>query len=130
MIPEFEAGQAIIERWLWLLGIKATCSERLSEDGVQIQEPSKEVFDRDDAGYDNPVHEPWSQLGLIICFECFVTSKDGEEECGDGTTRISKDLLDPRLQDSRRRSDRMGEIRDDSADDSKHEDRGQYRNSL
>ena len=87
------AEKAIIERRLWLLGIKATWCERLSVESVQIQEPSKEVFDCDDAGYDDPVHEPWSQLGLIICFECFITSKDGEEECGDGSTRISMDLL-------------------------------------
>jgi hypothetical protein len=45
---------------------------------VHSQEPAQEVVDEDDAGDDDPVHQPRRQLRLVIGLESLVTGKDGE----------------------------------------------------
>jgi len=74
--PEFAAAQATVRTQPSLLDIKVTfiISKCLTRE-IQVQEPAKEVFKGDDARNDDPVHEPWSQLVLVICFESLVTRK-------------------------------------------------------
>lgn len=42
------------------------------------------VFDEGEAGDDDPVHEPWSQLGRVGGTEGFVGGEDGEEDGENG----------------------------------------------
>lgn len=90
---------------------------------VQVQEPAEEVFNGDDACNDDPVHEPWSQLVLVIRLESLVTRKYREEKCDHRakhksahrykqTRRMSHDI-----EDSTREG---GKIRDEGTDNAKH----------
>ncbi len=47
------------------------------------------VFNEGEAGYDNPIHQPWCQLGWVRGAKGFVRGEDGEEDSDDGAWELS-----------------------------------------
>lgn len=61
--------------------------------GDDIEGP---VLSEGEAGYNDPVHQPWCQLGGIRGAKGLVGGKDGEEDSDDGPGKQSVLMLDQR----------------------------------
>ena len=96
----------------------------IGEREIQVQEPPEEVFNGDDARYNDPVHEPWGQLVLIIRLESFVTREYREQkrDYRANTKSAYRYKGESRMSHDKEGSGRDGgRIRDKSTDNAKHE---------
>lgn len=53
------------------------------------EEPFGPALNQESAGEDNPIHQPWCQLGRIRSLQGFIRSKEREEEGCDGAVECS-----------------------------------------